>query len=83
MELNRHWAYSLLTRMKFVQRKATTAKSKVTGANFTELKMSFLIDVVATVTMEKIPSELILNWDQALSLCHARHGQWINAVQNE
>ena len=28
VQLNRHWAYSLLLRMKFVKRKATTAKSK-------------------------------------------------------
>ena len=64
VQLNRHWAHSLLKRMKFVQRKATTSESKQTAANFTELKESFLADVVATVTMEDIPSELILNWDQ-------------------
>ena len=28
VELSKHWAYSLLHRMKFVQRKVTTAKSK-------------------------------------------------------
>ena len=50
--------------MNFVQRKATTAKSKQTVANFSKLKQSFLADVVATVTMEDIPPELILNWDQ-------------------
>ena len=64
VQLNRHWAHSLLKRMKFVQRKATTAKSKQTVANFTDLKEAFLADVVATVTMEEIPPELILNWDQ-------------------
>ena len=64
MELNRQWAHSLLKRMKFVQRKATTAKSKASEANFAEQKKVFLNDVVATVTMEEIPAELILNWDQ-------------------
>ena len=64
IELNRQWAHSLLKRMKFVQRKATTAKSKETEANFVERKKLFLADVVATVTMEEIPPELILNWDQ-------------------
>ncbi len=64
VELSRHWAHSLLKRMNFVQRKATTAKSKETQADFAELKKSFLADVVATVTMEEIPPELILNWDQ-------------------
>lgn len=33
VELNRHWAYSLLKRMKYVKRKATTAKSKYTGSD--------------------------------------------------
>ena len=62
--LNRHWAYSLLTRMNFVKRKATTAKSKYTGSNFEEAKKSFLTEVVTTVIMEDIPPQLILNWDQ-------------------
>ena len=64
VRLNRHWAHSLLHRMDFVQRKATTAKSKHLIANFSELKKSFLADVVATVAMEEIPAELIMNWDQ-------------------
>ena len=50
--------------MKFVQRKVTTAKSKHTIADFTWLKEEILQDVVATVEMEEIPPELILNWDQ-------------------
>ena len=41
VELNRHWAYSLLKRMKFVQRKATTSKSKYIVANFDMLKKSY------------------------------------------
>ena len=64
VQLNRYWAHSLLKRMKFVQRKATTARSKHTIANFNELKESFLTNVVTTVTMEEIPPHLILNWDQ-------------------
>ena len=64
ISLNRHWAYSLLTRMKFVQRKATTAKSKHSVENFASVKRIFLDDLVDTVTMEEIPPELILNWDQ-------------------
>ena len=64
VQLNIHWAYELLKRMKFVQRKATTAKSKHAPVDFATLKKSFLADVVATVTMEEIPAEIILNWDQ-------------------
>ena len=64
MRLNRHWAYSLLRHMKFVQRRATTSKSKHSNQNFSALKKSFLEDVVTTVEMEEIPPELIMNWDQ-------------------
>lgn len=58
VELTRSWAYSLL---EFVKRKATTAKSKIIASNFNELKQSFLDDVVATVVMEDIPPQPILN----------------------
>lgn len=50
--------------MKFVQRKATTAKGKHTVENFRKLKRAFLADVTAAITMEEIPPELVLNWDQ-------------------
>ena len=64
VDLNKYWAHSVLKRMKFAQRKATTSKGKHTMTNFTQLKQSFLDDVVEAVTMEDIPAELILNWDQ-------------------
>ena len=64
LRLNRHWAYSLLRRMKFVRRKGTTSKSKYSDVNFSALKKSFLDNVVTTVLMEEIPGELIMNWDQ-------------------
>ena len=64
IQLNRHWAYSLLHRLNFVQRKVTTAKSKYVIADFDRVRTEFLEDVVATVGMEEIPPELILNWDQ-------------------
>ena len=62
--LSKSWAHSLLKRMKFVQRKATTAKSKNSDADFAMLKKSFLEDVFTTMMMEEVPPELILNWDQ-------------------
>ena len=62
--LSRHWAYHLLNGMNFVQRKATTSKSKYKPADFAKIKEQFLNDVVSTVTMEEIPPELLLNWDQ-------------------
>lgn len=64
IKLSREWAYHLLDRMKFVKRKATTAKSKLAVENFEAVKDDFLDDVVAVASMEDIPPELILNWDQ-------------------
>ena len=49
VELNIHWAYSLLHRMNFVQKKVTTAKSKHAIEDFNRLKEEFLDDVSATV----------------------------------
>ena len=62
--LNRSWSRSLLKRMKFVQRRATTARSKFSDKNFAEVKHTVLQDVVTVVTMEEVPSKLVLNWDQ-------------------
>lgn len=64
VELNWHWAYSLLHRMNFVKRKATTAKSKYAITDSDCVKGEFLEDVVATV---EIPSELVLNWIRQVS----------------
>ena len=64
VQLTRDWAYSLLSRMKFVKRKCTTAKSKQSTTEFERLKKNFLDQLKTTVIMEGIPIELILNWDQ-------------------
>ena len=50
--------------MNFVKRKSTTAKSKMNVEAFAELKEEFLSNVEATIDMEEIPAELVLNWDQ-------------------
>ena len=64
IELSRNWTLSLLERMKFVKRKATTAQSKESVADFLERKQAFLREVVTTVEMEDVQIELVLNWDQ-------------------
>lgn len=64
IQLNRYWSHSLLKWMNFVQRKATTSKSKYTVVNFAQLKKAILVNMTTTVTMEETPPELILNWDQ-------------------
>ena len=64
IKLNRHWDYGFFTRMGFVQRKPTIAKSKFSVENFAAKKKKFLDYLVTTVEMEEIPPELIINWDQ-------------------
>ena len=64
MSFSKGWAHSLLHRMGYVQRKATTSKSKMTEANFSELKQSFLSNRQDIVIMDEVPLELVLNWDQ-------------------
>ena len=62
IELTRHWAKSVLVCMNFVKRKATTA-AKIDPSHFDELKEQYLLDIKAVVEMEKVPSELVFNWD--------------------
>ena len=64
LPVKKDWAKYLLAQMKFVKRKATTKKSKMTVSNFEELKDNFLMDIKAIATMEEVPDEMILNWDQ-------------------
>ncbi len=64
LDLTRNWALSLLERMKFVKRKATTAKSRENDQDFMVRKGVFLNEVAMTVETVGIPAELILNWDQ-------------------
>ena len=62
VELNKHWAYSLLIKwINYVRRKA---KSKLSNHDFSELKKSFLADVTATGMMKDIPHKPISNWYQ-------------------
>ena len=52
IQLNRHWAHSLLKRTNFVQRKATISLSKLTMTDFKERKREFLNDVATTVELQ-------------------------------
>ena len=63
IELTRDWARSLLDRMGFVKRKATT-KAKVSVEGIDKLKEQFLFDIETFTTLEDIPESLIFNWDQ-------------------
>lgn len=60
---NKEWARSVLRRMGFRKRRATS-KSKVTPGDFEALKKQYLLDIYCVVKMEEVPDALILNWDQ-------------------
>lgn len=62
IKLTKHWAKSLLSRMNFVKRKGTTS-AKMEASQFDNLKEQFLLDIKAVVEIEKIPHDLIFNWD--------------------
>ena len=52
----------LLSKMKFVKRKASTKKSAmITVSNFDD---NFLMDIKAVVVKEEVPDDMILNWNQ-------------------
>ena len=57
------WAKSMLHRMGFMKRRAST-KAKVTVKDFEKKKEQFLLDIKAVVTLEDIPFDLVINWDQ-------------------
>ena len=62
--LNYHWAYTFLRRMNFMQRRATTAKSKHQWPTLLRLKRPFWLELWKQLAcMEEIRPELILNWD--------------------
>ena len=61
--LTTSWAKSLLKRMNFTKRRATT-KCGIPPHVFMDVKTEFLRSVIDVVKMEEIPSQLIFNWDQ-------------------
>ena len=64
VSLTQSWVSPRLKRMNFVQRKGTTAKSKHLAEQVDRLKADFLEEVKSIVTMEEVPAELVMNWDQ-------------------
>ena len=63
VKLTDDWAKSLLKRMGYVKRKACS-KAKVDVERYEQLKDEFLLEIKAIVTMDEIPPELIINFDQ-------------------
>ena len=63
IKLTDEWAKSLLSRMGYVKRKACS-KAKVDVEQFEKLKKDFLKDIKSIITMDEIPLDLIINFDQ-------------------
>ena len=61
--LSKDWAKYVLKRMGCVKRRSST-KAKVMPQNFDEVKLNFLQDVENIIAMDKIPTDMIINWDQ-------------------
>jgi len=62
IDLTKHWANSLLSRMGFVKWRANT-KVKISVEHFDELKKFYLLEINNVIEMDEIPSELVINWD--------------------
>ena len=59
INLTHDWAMSLLSRMGFVKRKATTkATAQITQEQFQQMKCTYLQQVVSMVRCHKIPASL-------------------------
>ena len=65
IQLTKAWAYSILKRMGFVQRKATTkTKTTLSKLEFELEKKGYLRKIKKAVKDAKIPHHLVINWDQ-------------------
>ena len=65
IQLTLAWTYSLLQRMGFVQRKATTkTKTSLSKSEFELAKKSYLKRIKKAVADAKIPAEVVINQDQ-------------------
>jgi len=71
---SRDWARSLLDRVGFVNRKATT-KAKFSFEEMNKLMEQFLFDIEAFTILEDIPESLIFNWDQT-AIMHVPVPDW-------
>ena len=72
--LTKDWAKSLLIRMGMVKRRVSS-KAKVDVEKFEALKQGFLLDIKNIVSLEEIPPDLIINWDQT-GINYVPVGSW-------
>lgn len=57
----------------------TQAKTKVTAVEYKELKTQYLSQISRLVAVHKIPSQLVINWDQMASIDAAPTINWTTA----
>lgn len=81
IQITKTWALSLLKRMGFVKRKATTESTpSMSGEEFERVEAGFLKQVARMVQVHDIPDSLIINLNQTgLKLVPA--GDWTMAAQ--
>ena len=72
--LTKSWAASLLNRMGYARRKATTS-ARTLPENFSTIKYEFLNRITTNAVQHNIPDELILNFDQT-GLKFVPCGEW-------
>ena len=74
VKLTKDWAKSLLFRMGMVKRRVSS-KAKVDVEKFEALKQGILLDIKLIVSLEEIPPDLIINWDQT-GINYVPVGSW-------
>ena len=74
VSLTKSWAGSLLNRMGYARRKATTS-ARTLPENFGTIKNEFLNRITTNAIQHNIPDELILNFDQT-GLKFVPCGEW-------
>ena len=81
IKLSLDWAYSLLKRMGYVKRKATTkTRTALTQEEFAAVKKQYLWQIKKAVKDGKIPPDLVINWDQT-GVNVVPSSQWTQAEQ--
>ena len=81
IQITKTWALSLLKRMGYVKRKATTKSTPgMSNEDFEKMKAGFLNQIANMVQLYQIPDSLIINLDQTgLKLVPA--GEWTMAAE--
>ena len=81
IQITKAWALSLLKRMGYVKRKATTKSTPgMSGEEFKRVRKEFLKQIAGIVKLQDIPDNLIINLDQTgIKLVPA--GDWTMAAE--